>query len=51
MLFSVRVNYVYYVQAKMNDGQVNLIEIYEKTHKKKDGDFVSKYAENKLVSE
>jgi hypothetical protein len=51
MFFSVTVNYVYDVQAKKNDGKVNLIEIYEETHKKKDGDFVSKYAENKLISE
>jgi hypothetical protein len=51
MFFSVTINYVYYVQTKKNDGKVNLIEIYEETHKKKDGDFVSKYFENKLVSE
>jgi hypothetical protein len=51
MFFSVTVNYVYYVQAKMNDGKVNLIEIYEETHKKKNGKFVSEYAKSKLVSE
>jgi hypothetical protein len=51
MFFNVTVNYVYYVQAKKNDGKYNLIEIYKETHKKKNGDFVSQYAENKLVSE
>ena len=51
MFFSVTVNYVYYVQAKKNDGKYNLIEIYEETHKKKNGDFVSGYSESKLVSE
>ena len=42
---------MYYVQGKKNDDQVNLVEIYEETHVKKNGKFVSDYAESKHVSE
>jgi hypothetical protein len=51
MFFRITINYVYYVQEKKNDGKYNRIEIYEETHKKKNGEFVSDYAKSKLVSE
>jgi hypothetical protein len=51
MFFSVTVNYVYYVHAKKSKAIPNLIEIYKDTHARKDGEFVSDYAQSKYVSE
>ena len=51
MLFSVTVNYVYYVQRKITQAIPDPVEVYKETHIKKNEKFVSEYAESKYVSE
>ena len=52
MFFSVTINYVYYVQAKITKATPNPIEIYKETHFcEKNRKFVNEYVESKYISE